>query len=141
MIAPPIKTGSWFSKLPPNHAMIGISRGQPRGRISGYRMFRKLAPGPWFKSVSVAEYERLYRKEVLGPLRPRDVAEQLAELAGGRIPVIVCFERVGDPIWCHRALAAEWLAEGLGGTVPEFGHEHLPQHEHPLMHVSLRRAG
>ncbi len=36
-------------------------------------------------------------------------------------------------------MAAEWLAEALGVTVPEFGFESLPQHEHPLMPSQLRR--
>ena len=37
-------------------------------------------------------------------------------------------------------MAAEWLAEALGATVPEFGFESLPQHEHPLMPPQLRRV-
>jgi hypothetical protein len=36
-------------------------------------------------------------------------------------------------------MAAEWLAEAIGATVPEFGYESLPQHEHPLMPPRLRR--
>jgi hypothetical protein len=37
-------------------------------------------------------------------------------------------------------MAAEWLAEVLGATVPEFGFESLPQHEHPMMPPQLRRV-
>ena len=140
MIAPPIKTGSWFSKLPDDHFMIGISRGQPRRGVSGYRMYRRLAPGPWFNSVGPEEYEHLYRTEILAPLEPHAVAGELVNLASGRIPVIVCFERAGGPGWCHRALAAAWLAEALGQAVPELGAEDRPQHEHPLMPPILHRG-
>ena len=64
------------------------------------------------------------------------------------MPVMLCFERPpaqaamisGDGEWCHRAMAAEWLAEALGFVVPEFGFEDLPQHEHPLMPTQLRRV-
>lgn len=59
MQSPTIVTASWFSVLLPDYARIGISRGQPRGQ-SGYRMYRKLAPGPWFNAVPIDEYERLY---------------------------------------------------------------------------------
>jgi hypothetical protein len=42
---------------------------------AGYRIYRRLAPGPWFNSTSSPqEYERLYRAEVLAPLNPRQVA-------------------------------------------------------------------
>ena len=46
--------------------------------MAGYRIYRRLAPGPWFNSTaSPAEYERLYRAEILAPLNPRDVAAEL----------------------------------------------------------------
>lgn len=135
-----MKTSSWFTTLPENHVQIGISRGVPRRMAAGYRVFRKLAPGPWFKSVDVDEYDHLYRTEILGPLDPRVVAAELAAMANGGVPVMLCFERAGHGSWCHRALAAEWLAEALGEPVPEFGFEDLPQHRHPLMPILLRRS-
>jgi hypothetical protein len=143
-----MKTASWFTKLPDDHKRIGISRGTPRRMPAGYRIYRALAPGPWFNSVGIEEYYHLYRTEILGPLDARVVADDLVRLAGGLVPVILCYERppsqpalidgVGD--WCHRAMAAEWLAEALGFVVPEFGFESLPQHEHPLMPLQLRRV-
>jgi hypothetical protein len=126
-----MKTASWFTELPPDHVKIGISRGVPR-RMTGYRLFRRLAPGPWFNSVSTEEYRQRYRDEVLARLDPHQVAAQLRELAGDRIPCLCCFERVGGRQWCHRSLVAEWLAEALGQPVPEFGFEDLPQDLHPL---------
>jgi hypothetical protein len=128
-----IVTASWFTPLPDTHLRIGISRGVPRfGKIGkGYRMYRKLQPGPWFSSTDTATFTELYYREVLGKLDPRQVHDQLLRLADGRIPVLCCFERVGGPVWCHRSQAASWLAEALGQPVPELGHEDLPQH--PLL--------
>ena len=136
---PIIKTASWFSPLPEGHIRVGISRGIPRRTPAGYRVYRKLAPGPWFLSVSAQEYDHRYRTEILGPLDPRVVASELSDLAGGRIPCLLCYERVPYGPWCHRALAAAWLAEGLGQPVPELGFEDLPQAQHPYMSAELRR--
>jgi hypothetical protein len=134
-----VKTASWFTPLPPGHARIGISRWVPRRTPAGYRVYRKLAPGPWFNScVTPEEYDRRYQTEILGPLNPAIVAAELAELGRGDIPVMLCFERPNTGQWCHRALAAEWLNKHLGVLVPEVGFEHLPQAEHPLMLASLR---
>ncbi len=134
-----MKTASWFTALPDDHLMIGISRAVPRRMAPGYRVFRKLAPGPWFNSVGVEEYYQRYRSEILAPLDPREVFDHLTNLAGGRTPVMVCFERPCTHTWCHRAMAAEWFAQTLGCLVPEYGFETLPQHEHPLMPTELRK--
>jgi hypothetical protein len=138
MSIPQIKTGPWSTKYPDDHMRIGISRGTPRGQAAGYRVYRKLAPGPWFNSVSVDEYNHLFHTEILAPLDPRTVADELVDMAAGRIPVLLCFERPGHGQWCHRALVAEWLSEALGQSVPEFGFEDMPQREHPLLPSSLR---
>ncbi len=135
-----IRTASWFTPLPADHVRIGISRGVPRRTPAGYRVYRKLAPGPWFNSVGVEEYAERYRTEILGPLDPRAVAADLASMASGGIAVMLCYERPGRGDWCHRALAAQWLADALGGPVPEVGFEHLPQHLHPLLPEQIRRA-
>jgi len=134
-----MKTGSWFTSLPDDHMRIGISRGVPRRMAAGYRLLKRLAPGPWFNSVGIDEYYQRYRTEVLAPLNPRAIASELMEMANGRVPVMLCFERPGTGDWCHRAMAAEWLAEALGRVVPEFGFETLPQQQHPLMPPQLRR--
>jgi len=105
---------------------------------AGYRTFRQLAPGPWFKSCATpAEYCQRYYGEILAHLDPLQVAEQIAAKAEGRIPVLVCFEAPNSGKWCHRSLAAEWLARALGRVVPEFGYEHLPQDQHPLLPSSV----
>ncbi len=136
-----IKTASWFTVLPADHLRIAISRGTPRGIGPGFRKYRKLAPGAWFNSCAMPqEYQRLYSAEILAALDPQRVAAELLALAGGRVPVMCCFETPGSGTWCHRALAAEWLAEAMGEPVPEFGFETLPQRGHPLMPDALRRS-
>lgn len=134
-----IKTGSWFGEVPTDHIKIGISRGVPRRMPAGYRVYRKLAPGSWFQSVSAEEYYHRYRTEILAPLDPRVIAAELIDLARGAVPVMVCYEKAGGPDWCHRAMTAEWLAEALGRPIPEVGLETLSQADHPLMPPGLAR--
>jgi hypothetical protein len=134
-------TASWPGLLTSAHLRIGISRGVPRRQAAGFGMCRKLAPGPWFNSVSPTEYAQLYREEVLSRLDPVAVAAELGKMAGERIPVLVCFEKPGRGDWCHRAMAAQWLADGIGEPVPELGFEHLPLDQHPLLPLELRLAG
>ncbi|HXP75974.1 MAG TPA: hypothetical protein VN823_17655 [Stellaceae bacterium] len=87
---PLIKTASWATKLPDDHLRVGISRGVPRRLPAGYRVYRALAPGPWFNSVGIEEYYHLYRTEILGPLDPRLIADALLALGNGRVPVLLC---------------------------------------------------
>ena len=136
-----MKTASWFTPVPADHIRIGISRAVPRRFAPGYRVFRALAPGPWFNAADVAEYDRLYRAEVLASLEPRATYAAILELAAGREPVLCCYEKPDGPSWCHRALAARWFADALGEPVPELGYEQLPQHDHPLLPAPLRRQG
>jgi hypothetical protein len=129
-----IKTGCWFGQIPDDHVRIGISRGTPRfSGITGYRLYRKLNPGSWFNSVPTPEYLERYQTEVLDRLDAQDVLDDLVRISNGCVPVLCCFERVGSGQWCHRSLVAQWLSETLGIKVPEIGHEHLPQAQHPLL--------
>jgi len=123
-----IKTASWFTKLPPDHFKVGISRGVPRGTPAGYRRYAALNPGPWFKSSTVPEYLALYGAQ-LAKLKPERVAADLVALAPGRTPVMLCYENpVGiqsGSCWCHRHLVAQWLEDTLGIQVEEVGHPTL----------------
>ena len=125
-----IKTSSWFQPLPPDHLRVGISRSVPRRFPAGYRRYTKLNPGPWFNSVPVDEYIRLYNAEVLDRLDPEGVMRDLMRVADGRIPVLCCFERPHTGTWCHRSLVAQWFERELGLRVPELGYE--SSSEHPL---------
>jgi hypothetical protein len=117
-----IYTASWFTQLPPEIAPIGISRGTPRGQ-SGYRMYRRLAPGPWFRSVDVDTYYKRYAAQ-LHNLDASKVVEELFALSDGRPLAMLCFEGPKPgPDWCHRALVSVWLHDRLGWAVPEYGLE------------------
>lgn len=119
-----IKTASWFTLLPDDHVRIGISRGTPRGQAAGYRRYPALAPGAWFNSVTPAAYLLRYG-EILDALNPGQVAADLARIAEGRTPVIVCFEsaaKIGaGETFCHRHLAARWLADRADVAWQEVG--------------------
>lgn len=132
-----MKTSSWFAYSGPGR--ISTSRGTPRGAAAGYRVFRALAPGPWFNSVDPATYYRRYRQEILGVLDPRRTWDELHRLAGAHEPVLLCFEKPGGPQWCHRALISEWFLEQLGEHVPELGQDQsLTGRAHPLFLPRLR---
>lgn len=120
----PIFTASWAATVPADHVRIGISRGLPR-RQHGYKTYRWLAPGPWFRSVPADEYLRRFEEEILAPLDPEAVVSDLEHMTGGRPAVLLCFERASDidagRLWCHRHLVAEWLENTLSIEVPEYG--------------------
>ncbi len=124
-----IMTGSWFTPAPSTHIKIGISRGVPRGQSAGFRLFKKLAPGDWFRSVDAPEYLRRFNDEILGPLDPEQTAKEILDLAGERIPVMCCYEsptkidRGQD--WCHRHMVAKWFEDRLGIEVEELGYRRM----------------
>jgi hypothetical protein len=133
-------TSSWSIKLPEGYARIGISRGLPR-RQRGYRVYRPLAPGAWYKSVTAAEYRELYMAQ-LEKLDPAVALKDLAGLSAGKIPALLCFEKPPpDQNWCHRGLVAVWLQEAAGLQIGEFGHEDLGRGwAHPKLPAAWRRA-
>ena len=136
-----IVTSCWFTQLPADYAPVGISRGVPRGR-SGYRRYAALNPArEWFQAPR-EQFTRCYNSQVLGVLEPELVVRQLAEMAEGRIPALLCWEHPPPgPRWCHRALVSVWLWEKLGLEVPEFGHEHEGfGWSHPKLHPDVRRS-
>jgi hypothetical protein len=132
-------TSSWSVELPAGYARIGISRGLPR-RQRGFRVYRALAPGPWFRSVSAKEFRNLYMAQ-LDELDPRQVLRDLAALAEGGIPALLCFEGPPpDPAWCHRGLVSAWLADSLKLSVCEFDHEEGGSGwSHPKLPEACRR--
>ena len=128
-----VVTASWSVRLPAQYARIGISRGAPRGQ-SGYRSYRPLAPGPWFRSVPSAEFCNRYLSQ-LGALDPDRVMRDLSALADGRMAALLCFEQPPpDPAWCHRSLVSAWLADTLDLQVVEYGYEESGWgHRHPKL--------
>ena len=137
-----IVTSSWFVKLDPaRYARIGISRGVPRGQ-SGFRRYQKLNPGPWFNSVDAKMYRRLYFEEILAPLDPRQVVDDLSALADGKLTALLCWEPpTPGENWCHRGLVAAWLGDTLGLDVFEVGQEvEGAGWSHPKLHPKMRAA-
>jgi len=119
-----VRTSSFFDFVGPGR--ISIARYPPRRTPPGFRVYRALAPGPWFNSVTRPEYERMYADQ-LRVLDPAQVWTDLHELAREHEPVLLCWERPLDLIagttFCHRRLVAEYFRRTLGHVVPE--------HEHP----------
>jgi hypothetical protein len=100
---------------------IAICR-STRGFPAGFKKYKALAPGDWFKKQiwNYPEYYARYRKQ-LDALDPERVHAELEALAGPHEPVLLCWER--PPLhrdnWCHRAIVARWFWETLGLVVPE----------------------
>ena len=61
--------------------------------------------------------------EVLGRLDAHQVVDELLNMAGGRIPALLCFEHTHGPAWCHRAIVSAWFHQALGLEAPELGRE------------------
>lgn len=132
-------TAPWSAKLPDELTRIGISRGPPRGQ-RGYRMYRPLMPGAWFRSVSPKQFHKLYMAQ-LAEMDPEHVMAELSKLAEGRTPALLCFEPPPpDDRWCHRGLVAGWLKDTVDLDVFEYGHEDEGAGwRHPKLPLSLRR--
>lgn len=114
-----MKTASYYTYLGPGR--VGISRFNPRGGISGYRVYRALAPWRGMLKLSEPEYRNTYFNEILAQLDPQKVVADLEALAGGHEPVLLCFERppFTPTNWCHRRMVAEWLADKIGLDMSE----------------------
>ena len=99
---------------------IVISRSVMRGMPAGYRVFKTLAPGEYFKTATKEEYTRLFMAH-LATLDPVEIWEKLEELGGGHEPVLLCFEipPFTETNWCHRRMVADWFKKELGKTVDE----------------------
>jgi hypothetical protein len=105
---------------------VSIARFAPRSAPSGYRVYKPLAPGSWFNSVSEQEY-RLRFFAQLAELDAAQVVADLTVLAGAHEPILLCYE---DPAeiargtqYCHRRMVAEWLAAELNVVVSEWSAE------------------
>lgn len=114
-----MRTSSYFQYFGPGR--IAISRSVPKNVLPGYKVFRDLAPGPWFREVNYAVYREKYFHQ-LSRLDPEKTWERLHDLADGYEPVLLCYERSPFSMrnWCHRRMVAEWFESELGFVVPEW---------------------
>jgi hypothetical protein len=128
-----MKTSSFY--LYQGLGRISIARYPARGTPAGFRVYSKLAPGSWFRSVSSAEYIERYDAEILAKLDPQKVWDDLIAMAAPHEPVLLCYERppfsdvepiiradavAGPSNWCHRRLVANWFRDTLGMEVREY---------------------
>jgi hypothetical protein len=115
-----LKTASFFTYTGPGR--ISIARFAPRNTPAGFRIYKPLAPGPWFNKTTEPEYRKLYFAQ-LALLDPLSVVQTLESMALRAEPVLLCYERVADcasgKTFCHRFMAAEWFKTELGLIVPE----------------------
>lgn len=113
-----MKTSSFFTYQ--GAGRISIARFPPRGAPAGFRVFRPLAPGPWFNRVDQERYRVLYFAQ-LAELDPQRTWDELHALVYPHEPVLLCYERA--PLtatnWCHRSMVAEWFARELGHGIVE----------------------
>ena len=120
-----IYTSSWAETLPDSFQRIGISRVTPRRGPGGYRLYRALQPGTWWRDCASNEEFRQRYFEILNKLDARQVVTDLVRLADGKTPALLCFEQpTPGEDWCHRSFAAAWLHDELGLEVKEYGQEH-----------------
>lgn len=92
---------------------ISIAASQPSG--CSFPEYRKLAPtydilNEWKRSNAIDKdsiYSQRYISEVLSKLSPEEVISEVREIAGSKIPVLLCYEKRGK--FCHRTLVVEWL--------------------------------
>jgi hypothetical protein len=114
-----MKTSSF--RLYAGAGRISIAR-DARRVVPGFRVYRPLAPGPWFNSVGYDEYSRLYA-EILARLDPQQTFDELVALTAPHEPILMCWEaqrQAPDGAQrCHRLQVARWLEAALGVEVPE----------------------
>lgn len=76
--------------------------------------YKKLAPkwsffSEWKKNQDNDYYYRHFLKEVLAPLNPHTVIEELQAMAGGKDVVLLCYETSDK--FCHRHIVRSWLRQ------------------------------
>ena len=100
---------------------ISIARWEPRGTPAGYRRYTALAPRRDMLRMPEDQYREKYFREILGPLDPKVVWDELHELAGGAEPVLLCWERTpfSAENWCHRRMVADWFSREIHRIVLE----------------------
>lgn len=111
-----------LKNLPDNLCPISIC-GKAPDWYDGIQ-FKILAPKYSFFKVYEETHDKDYyiehfQNEVLGTrLNPHLILNRLYELAGRKIPCLICYEKPGD--FCHRHLVAEWLQNNCNIKVEEY---------------------
>ena len=99
-----MKTSNFWN-YPTGTNRIAISRSVPHGLEAGYRIYRTLAPGAWFRDPQYkndqATYRERYFAEILASLNVEEEWEKLHKLAGNDEPVLLCWEALSIPATAH----------------------------------------
>jgi hypothetical protein len=83
----------------------------------------ELAPGPWFNSVSPADYYKRFMAQLAG-LDAKAARDKIESLSGGKDVALLCYEAPDDAAaWCHRGQVSGYFKDQLGIDVFEFGME------------------
>ena len=116
-----IVTSSFFTRLPSTYARVSVARWAPKADRD-LPTLRELAPGAWFRRVTVDQYADLYVTQ-LAALDPCDIIRKIECLGAGRTVALLCWERPNDENFCHRGFVSWWLKEEMGLNIYEFGRE------------------
>ena len=107
---------SYFGKIrkfPDNFEPICIARWKPKWYKG--KTFVELAPPEhllrWWRASdknwqNQVQFMKVYKDEVLQWLNPYIAERAIKQIAGNKIPVLVCFEAEG---FCHRHFVSEWF--------------------------------
>lgn len=113
-----------MKKLPDTFEPIAICGGIPSWYTG--KWMKKLAPSwsiwkEWHDSTAPNKnehYTERFIPEVLGKMDVQKVVSKILDLAGGKTPCLLCYEKPGD--FCHRHLVADWLNNSKLAKVSEF---------------------
>ena len=115
-----MKTASFFVYTGPGR--VSIARRAPRNTPAGFRIYKPLAPGPWFNSVTQDVYRERYFAQ-LADLDATHVCDTIITMAHPHEPVLLCYENKHDcaagKTFCHRHMVAEWFKATIGLDVIE----------------------
>lgn len=100
-----------YRKIPASMEQIAISLMCPK-YYSGKR-YTAVAPNKnilfaYKENIDILAYAEAYTKMLYEKLNAGEVTAYLKELANGKIPVILCYEKTGS--FCHRNILARWLS-------------------------------
>lgn len=116
-----IVTSSFYSRLPSTFERVSIARWAPKG-CWALPTLRALAPGKWFRDVTIDQYADLYFTQ-LAALDPREILLKIEDFGAGRPVALLCWERPHDSQFCHRGFVSWWLKQEAGLDICEFGRE------------------
>ena len=97
---------------------IGIALWPPRWYHGLH--YQVIAPKRYMMKddVTTEQYIRMYKRDVLGVLRPENVIRDIERISNGKDAALLCYEKPGE--FCHRRLFAEWMLQRTGLEIPEW---------------------